>query len=254
MNLYYRKLFISRFKSLDLFLKIFFFISFFTILSIELFLNKYPANSEFQYNFGRIIIKICYSYFSASLFYFLIVFLPKERKKLKVFRFLNNTIHLIKGQKDGLILEIIKFTKPNTLVLNKEISLKEISFYCGKVDPNKPIKFGKYLNNYDNYFELINQRALKIKSHINDLIAVNELLDDELFLSISNINNIVTESLKADKIEQILMNDLSHLSYTINDLNFEVNELENIFRNGFHKKYAFQYHHNERQRNKRRKK
>lgn len=151
-------------------------------------MNKYPADSEFQYNFGRIIIKICYSYFSAFLFYFLIVFLPKERKKLKVFRFLNNTIHLIKGQKDGLILEIIKFTEPNTRVLDKEIS-----FYCEKVDPNKPIKFGKHLNNYDNYFELINQRALNIKSHINDLIAVNELLDDELFLSIANINNIVTD-------------------------------------------------------------
>jgi len=189
---------------------------------------------------------------SAFIFYYLVVYSPKERKRVKAFRLLNNKIHSVNDHINGIILTIIRATEPNIKEVPSEISFKEIDEYCKKVNPNLPVKYyDKNILLHDNYYELIKFRTDKIKSIITEIIILHDLLDDNLFLNFSNINDIVTNRLNNDYLI-FKYNSLDYASHGLYDLHFEKIELWNNFSN-FKKRYDFQYHKAERKRNKRRK-
>ena len=56
-------------------------LSIISIISIEFILNKIKPFYNFQHDFGVVYLKLCYSYFSAFLFYYLVVYSPREREK-----------------------------------------------------------------------------------------------------------------------------------------------------------------------------
>ena len=248
---YHFQLLKYRIKGLRPELKLFLLLSIISILVIELFLNKIPAVYQIQYDLGRIYIRLCYAYFSAFIFYYLIVYNPKERKRVKAFRLINNTVHLIIQQKDGILLNIIRVSEPNTKLIDENITLLQLKKYCEIINPNEPITFHRKQNIiHPTFYEFLSYRIGKLKSYIDELIAINELIDDDLFQNITNINNILSDSLIIDKVDQIYMTDLEFLSHGFYNLHFEVNELKSIFFKNYKPRYNFQYHYNERKRNK----
>jgi hypothetical protein len=83
----------SRFNSIKkevLFLAI---IAISSVLLLDVFLKSFPALNLFMYNIGQVYTKLCYSYFSAFIFYLLVVHFPRERRRVKSFRFLSNNIY-----------------------------------------------------------------------------------------------------------------------------------------------------------------
>lgn len=75
-----------RFVGLRKEIKFLLIVSLISIINIEFVLNKIQALYDFQYNFGVIFLKLCYSYFSAFIFYYLVVYAPRERRRVKSFR------------------------------------------------------------------------------------------------------------------------------------------------------------------------
>jgi len=249
---YHLKLFKIQFRGLRKELKCLLFLSILSVLITELILNKISSFSQILFDLGIIYIKLCYSYMSAFLFYYLVVYSPKERKRVKGFRLLNNIIHELNVSIESILITIIKVNNPKTIALDKEISLEKIENYCKMVNPNSPVKF---LNTdiilHKSFYEFIEFKTQKIKYIINELILLHDLVDDNLFLNFSNISDILSHL----RPEYLIYpeKDLNFMSYYLYDLYFEKNELFNHFMFNYCKKYDFQYHRNERIRNKRRK-
>jgi len=249
---YFFKVIKSRFKGLRKELKILLILSFFSILISELFLNNYSSFHQIQFSLGVIYIKVCYSYLSAFIFYYLVVYSPKERKRVKAFRLLNNKIHSMNNYINGILLTIINVSDSNLKEVPKELSYKEIDEYCKKVNPNLPVKYyHTEVILHNDYYDFMKFKTEKIKSIVSEIIVLHDLLDDNLFLNFSNINDIATNRLNTD-YKIFKYNNMDFNSHGLYDLYFERNELWNNFLN-FRKRYEFQYHKAERQRNLRRK-
>jgi hypothetical protein len=91
-DFYTLDIFKSRISGLRKEVRILLYFSILSILSIELVFNKFDSFYQLQYDLGVIYLKICYSYFSAFLFYYLVVYAPRERRRVKSFRYINNKI------------------------------------------------------------------------------------------------------------------------------------------------------------------
>ena len=195
---YYFNLVKFRFKGLRNELKYLLFLSLFSIIFTETIFNKYYPIFQIQYDFGIIFIKLCYSYLSAFIFYYLVVYAPKERKRVKAFRYTNNKIHFIYNSATGMLINIFRASKPETNTIEDNIGYSEILDFCSKVNPYSPVPYG-VVNLADDYHQYIESKSIEIKNAVNELLLLNDLLDDELFLSFANINDILNNNLSVDK-------------------------------------------------------
>ena len=133
-----------------------------SILLIELLFNHFQAYNKSFYELGVIYLKICYSYFSAFIFYLLVVHFPRERRRVKSFRFLSNNVTEISQESRQLFGALFKKTVEEVLILTNE----EIELQCKIIDPNSPIKvFDIFLYNFEfpNYFEYLYYKIQKNK-------------------------------------------------------------------------------------------
>lgn len=215
----------SRIKGLRLELKIILLISILSILLIEFFLNKYPSKFQWQYDFGVIWLKLCYSYFSAFIFYYLVVYAPKERKRVKAFVLITNNIGRIIGLQ-RLILEFL-YTElnPNTQNHPIDYSEEDIRDICKRINPKAPILisyFGKI--SFNNHYEFLNHFLNRMKTSISETIVLYDLLDDEILSNLALINNHIARLLDID-ITRLGNKDLEFYSSSLNSLNIECNNM-----------------------------
>lgn len=117
----------ARILSLNKWIKRFAAISIIVILLIEFGLNKIPAYSEFMYDFGVIILKLSYSFFSAFIFYFLVVHLPKEKRKANSYRILQNSITSLYNNLYLLLVSALKIEDSDNLTLEQFLKVCELT-------------------------------------------------------------------------------------------------------------------------------
>lgn len=208
-NKYFYQLFKARFQGIRNELLILLALSIISILLNQFWINKISAFNDFQYNIGTIWIKLCYSYLSSFIFYYLVVYSPKERKRTKAYRVINNKIHKI----NELVTEILSLKNEESGDNNAEFLEFKISF---------------------------------LQSEVQQLIIINDLLSDEMFLNLNNLNDVLSRRLHN-------YNEFSFrkdFGINLRDLDFERKELYKNFYSEFFKKYDFLYHYHERKRNK----
>ena len=103
----------------------------FSIILIYEFLLKYVAAiNNFQFNTGQIVIKLSYSYVSAFLFYFIIIHLPREKKKIGAFHFVNSRLGML-SQEINLMFSKIFFEDEEFFVeLRKDLTRADFFELC----------------------------------------------------------------------------------------------------------------------------
>lgn len=238
-----------RFIGLRIEIKVLLFLSGISILIIEFVLNKIQPLYDFQYDFGVIYLKLCYSYFSAFIFYYLIVYAPRERKRVKSLRYLNNKLFAIDTIVKNILLSIFREIEPQLTNLNADIKREDIRLICKQINPKLPIKLDHLeFADFINHYEFLNFQTKKIKILISELIVLNDILDENVFRSLTNINDVITNFLTFD-INIFANQDMEFLSYSLYELNFESKEMIDHFKKNYDHRYDYEYHKFERIRN-----
>lgn len=169
---------------------------FLAILSISvILLNEFLFKdiysfSKFQYNLGQIIIKLSYSYTSAFLFYFIIVHLPKESKKVKTFNFMNSHLGMLNQYINQVFTNV--FFGPENFYdeLKREISREDFLKLCFHTDNTQILEVkNPHLNKtFTNRCHYINYEAKLIYDKTHELMLYNDILESEVFTALANLN------------------------------------------------------------------
>lgn len=164
-----------RFIGLRKEIKFLFLLSVFSILIIEFDLGLKTDNHILN-DIGKIWLKLCYSYFSAFIFYYLVVYLPKERKRNSTYRYLNNKLFSIDEIVKYIIITIFKEIDPTISNLNNDIKKVNIVEICKQINPNNPINIKLVEDGeFNNHYEFFNFQTNKIKLLISELLILNDI-------------------------------------------------------------------------------
>ncbi|WP_034923212.1 hypothetical protein [Gillisia sp. CAL575] len=251
---HYFKLVKNRIGSIrkDLFLLLI--ISVITIIIIEFWLINIPASNDFFYHLGQINLKLSYSYFSAFIFYFLVIHSPKEKRKAKSFRQLNNKILAIDYELRDIIttaLDAANYKYKDKLNFSvKKLSKEDFKQACKKVNPQNPIKSNIHYPPFSDWFEFLTFKGKEIKKLINEILLINDSIDSEVLELITFVDDETSRFIYERK--KFGNTDLENLSVSIYTTSEEVNELISVFRKKYNR-YKYEYHYNYRLRNKKQK-
>ena len=208
-----------------------------SIILIELILNKIDAYYQIQYDLGIIYLKLCYSYFSAFVFYYLVVYAPRERKRLKGFRYVGNKVKTIGRLVDNIIRTLI-MTKNYNFDEVVEITFENLNIRCKEINPHLPLL--TIDGTYTNYYYFLSFQTSKINNFVRELIILNDVIDEDLFYGLTNINDKITLHLTFDYIPN--NQTFGIVTFSLWELYEEKEEMLKKFKNSYEKKYSFQYH------------
>jgi hypothetical protein len=218
---------IKRFRTLQGIVKIAFISSFVSILTIELILKNYSAPSRILFILGDIYLKLCFSICAGIIFYFINQHLPKEKKKIKSYAYINNKLCKINKEIEYFIenLEIVK--DPNHHYL--DLKLEDINAACLKINPQKYKVSGFETGyNFKNWFEYFNYKYCKIIGLIKDLQIINDSIDIELMAKILEIEEILSHYFHPEN-KKIGSKEMSFWSRPLYELNISGIQLHQIF-------------------------
>ena len=167
--------------------------AFISIILIEVWLINVPAPFSIFHQLGNIYLKLCYSFFSAFIFYFLIVHIPKEKRKLKALRLIGNKVSIINNHVFN-IMNAIFFRKldPKNIY---EIKAGAITEACKKINPQAQVEAINYdsaayeLISHNNWFYFFNNSALSIKNEIKDILILNDSVDTGLLEALTHLDD-----------------------------------------------------------------
>jgi hypothetical protein len=219
---------------------------------MEFVLKKIQPCFQFQSDFGVIYLNLCYSYFSAFIFYYLIIFAPLERRRINTLRYVNNKLLTINEIASGILKTLVNKVEPSSEILSN-FTQESIIKICKKINPKSPLTLDfREPVTFRSHYDFINFKTEKILSLIRELIILNDLLDEELIRGLTNVNDSIVQHLTRD-INIPPNEDMEFLGGSLYNLYLESNELVDYFKKTYDKRYSFQYHKNEIERNKRRK-
>jgi hypothetical protein len=132
------------------------------------------------------------------------------------------------------------------------ISESEIKEFCDKINPKNPIQILDIFTHsnilFENYYEYINFISKKIKPEINNMFLLGDVVDNELIYCLTCIEDNLTLHLTFGiPIPANPKFDIAY--YPLSELDYQVKELCAIFRKNYRKKYEFEYHYYEREKN-----
>jgi len=185
----------SRFITFNKWLTFICIISIFSIFFIELI----PKRDGLLNNLCQIYLKLCYSFFSASIFYFIVVHIPRERRKVKSFIFINNKYASIDDELDLLIRAISK-NSGISLDLRKP-KLEDYKNALIKITPQNivlPILESNIPVN--NWWEYFCYKGEIIRKLIFDLLVLNEIFDLRFFQLLTFIESEISNHLIFTKL------------------------------------------------------
>lgn len=208
-----------------------------SMILIELLLNKINAYNQIQHDLGIIYLKLCYSYFSAFVFYYLVVYAPRERRRLKGYRYVSNKVKTIGRLIDNLI-RILVITKNNNFDKVVKITFEDLNIRCKEINPHLPLLTVD--GTYTNYYEFLSLQTNKINNFVRELIILNDVIDEDLFCGLTNINDKITLHLTYDYIPNNQTFEI--VTFPLWELYEEKEEMLKKFKNVYKKKYSFQYH------------
>jgi hypothetical protein len=230
-----------RFIGLRFEIKLLLILSIISILLIEFVLNKIYPLYEIQYDFGVLFLKLCYSYLSAFIFYYLVVYSPKERKRVRIHRYLHNKIHSIYTLKEDILLAFFREINPGINDFPHKIEYTDIKEICKQINPKLPITLNHTeFATFKNHYEFINFKTKKIKILTSELIILNEILDENILHGLTNINDAITNFLTFD-INIYANEEMGYLSNGLYILHSESQEMVNYFFEKYDLRYEFEY-------------
>lgn len=182
---HYYRVVSNRISSLRPFLLVLLLLAILSIVFLGILTIKLPCINPFYSGFINFSLRLSYAYISAFVFYFLVVHLPAENKKVAAYRQLNNKIIVLDEELSQIIYLILdnvnyeyKTQKGHFSI--SDISMKEFKQYCSYTNSQKPPNLEFYNHSFPSWYEFLNYKSTKIKRLIDDLLILNNIIDVEV--------------------------------------------------------------------------
>ncbi|MCI9844806.1 hypothetical protein [Flavobacterium pectinovorum] len=177
------KVYFENYKTLRSELKWLLYLCFFFIFLIEFILFDIPEIFPKANIIGNIILRLCYSYISALIFYYLVVHFKRQNEKRNYYKVLSKNLNFLLNQGQSLSVTLNKISEKenfDSLILD---DLKEVLM---KINPNDIFPNQLYIvlgrtNWFKHLFLQSNEAKLEI-----DLIFKNSALIDAELTSLLN--------------------------------------------------------------------
>lgn len=173
-----------------------------TICIIDFLLIDIPEIFIGGYKFGQIIYKLCMSYISAFIFYFLVVHIKQQKDKKNLYPYVTKKVNRVIGSAWVIIAEIAKAS--NITLAEKYPTKEELDIICKKINPHAkaPLLLGSKENNVNwiQYFDFHKKRSNDAieKAFKNMPFLESELVniltrieDNSLFMYLVHLVNIM---------------------------------------------------------------
>lgn len=215
--------------------------SFVIIVINEFFLKYLGLNNKFFTNLLQILVKLSYSYFSAFLFYFIIVHLPKERKKI-AYHFINSKIGFLNDEIGTMLSKILIDSKESSNNIKKDISKEDFLMLCQINENLKLIIIDNkvYRNRSEYAFYII--KEIYPKSH--ELLLYGDIIENDIFIALTDLNYFCNAFISLYSTHKFEKNPLdgdnlrSTIGFDLYKL-YILNNSLNASRNNFARKYWF---------------
>nr|WP_299486119.1 hypothetical protein [uncultured Allomuricauda sp.] len=183
MKKYWRYLISVRTELIVLFI-----VALLTIILIEFWLIEIPEKFNGGAKFGVIVNRLCISYISAFIFYFLVVHLKTQKDKENLYSYISGKVRGILNCSEQLIDKMIDHSK--TKIKGKYPTDSELKDICRSINPhsNAPLILGK-ASNYANWIQLMlyyKQRSNKATEKV--FLKIN-FLDSDLVILLAKIDD-----------------------------------------------------------------
>lgn len=150
------------FRTLRKDITILFFVCIATIICIDFWLKNIPELFNGGAKIGEIVEKLCLSYISAFVFYFLVVHIKAQKDKSNIYNYVTKKVYMVIGCCWGLLNELSKAA--NITLVDKYPTDEELTTICKSINPNSPapLLLSATSNTYANwvqYFDYYKQRS-----------------------------------------------------------------------------------------------
>jgi hypothetical protein len=169
-----------------------------TILSLDFWLKGIPEFFNGGAKIGDIIYKLCMSYISAYIFYFLVVHIKAQKDKANIYGYVTKKVYMVIGSCWGLIDTISKAA--NITLPNRYPNDEQLSTICKAINPNSnaPLTIGR-LGNYANWIQYFDFQKQRSNLATEKIFSKMPFLDTKLVNLLAKIDDcfffFVTESM-----------------------------------------------------------
>lgn len=229
----------SRFKNVRKELFITFVICITSIFILDFWLKNINEIFSGAAKLGDIYYKLCLSYISAFVFYFVNIHINNERLKTKMFLYINNKIADLVNMNQSLISSIIRRSEPE--VTNYQPDFETLRQYCLRINPHKPAILLNENIMFKDWFEALNYVHKKSKRAIDDLINIKEAITSDVLELLSRVDDCLENHVNISKGRTIGNQDMEVYSHGIYDYTKLVYKLHKVMREKY--KYHEKEHH-----------
>ena len=196
--------FLKSLKQIDNVLLYALLIAILSVAIMDVWLKNIPAPTKIVYSIGVLYYTVCLAYVASFVFYIVTIFLPWQRKRLSVYRYLNNKILLIYNMEMDLMNVIMNgsvLRSSNASNQIRKLEKEDISEACKRINPHQPVVLISAVGTvqFRNYFQLLDYFYNDIKSNIEDLLNFQDCLNPETVELLINIEDCFSQHLNRTK-------------------------------------------------------
>ena len=158
------------------------------ICIIDFWLIDIPEFFSKGYEFGQIIYKLCISYISAFIFYFLVVHIKQQKDKQNLYTYVAEKMDIIISDAECLTKEISNAVKMK--FSSKYPSNSELQHFSKNLDPhsNAPLLLGTS-GNHANWIQYFSYSRRRSKEAIQKIFTQMPFLETELVRILANLED-----------------------------------------------------------------
>ncbi len=224
--------FLRLIKTLRKDISVLFIICIVTIFAIDFWLKGIPEFFNGGAKIGDIVYKLCMSYISAFIFYFLVVHIKAQKDNENLYAYVTKKVYMVIGSCLGLINEMAKAS--NITLNDRYPNDVELTTICKSIDPhaNAPLLLGG-IGNYANWIQYIDYQKKRSIASTAKIFAKMPFLDTTLVRLLTNIEDS-SHFMVMDGMVQMMPlrnQDLTSFQKTMADYFVSVKALEDYAEN-----------------------
>jgi hypothetical protein len=165
-------------------------VSFVSIIAIEFYFIDKEAPTKFVFHLGQFYLKLCYSFLSSFIFYFLIVHLPKEKRKVKLYLHLQNKMATIYNDVCFFVRDLSSVSGVELDSRFLDISKEQMESALKKINPQLETSYaiGSFVIFHKWHDYLVHLKKI-LKENIDDIVVYGDSVDSEVIGYLTHIEN-----------------------------------------------------------------
>ncbi len=177
------------FRTLRKDITILFFICIATIICIDFWFKNIPEFFNGAAKIGEIVEKLCLSYISAFIFYFLVVHIKAQKDKANIYNYATKKVYMVIGCCWGLIAELSKAA--SITLADKYPTEEELTAIFKSINPNSqaPLLLSANLTNYANWIQYFNYSKQRSNKATEKVFLKMPFLDTKLVNILAKIED-----------------------------------------------------------------